>query len=167
MTKNLMALISAVVFVFLVVVAVRAWRARITQQQASFSKPLEALEFFGEHLASASGLYVATTFAMNHLERIAAYGLGARGVAQILVFSEGLLIIRNGENPIAIDRANLQGANLGQTTIDKSVEPGGLLQIDWNQDEVKLTTHLRITDSPIRDTVFNEISKITTKEVTK
>ena len=167
MTKNLMALISAFVFLLLLSMAVRAWRNRVSQQQATFDKPLEALEYFGEVLESSKAVYVATTFAMNHLERIAAYGLGVRGVAQVLVFTEGILIVRNGENPLAIDRASLTNVSLGQTTIDKSVEPGGLLQIDWQQGSVELTTHLRVPDSAARNEILKSIHKITTKEESK
>jgi hypothetical protein len=104
---------------------------------------------------------------MNHLERIAAYGLGARGVAQVLVFTEGILIVRNGENPVAIDRASITNVSLGQTTIDKSVEPGGLLQIDWQQGSVDLTTHIRVSDSGARNKILTSIHKITTKEESK
>jgi hypothetical protein len=167
MTKNLMAIISAAIFLFLVAAAVKAWRSRIAQQSSSFAEPLEALEFFGELIASAKGFYVATTFALNHLERIAAYGLGARGVAQALVFTEGILIVRNGERPLAIDRANIKGVVLGQTTIDKSVEAAGLLQIDWQQNAVALTTHLRFSDPTMRDSIFKAISNITMKEESK
>ena len=166
MTKNLMALLSALVFVFLVSISVRAWRARIKQQETEFSAPLEALEFFGELLANAKGFYVATTTAVNHLERISAYGLGLRGVAQVMVFSEGVLIIRNGENPIAIDSTQLSGVNFGQAAIDKSVETDGLLQVNWQQDNVQLTTHMRIQDQAERKIVFDAIAGLIKKEVT-
>lgn len=167
MTKNFMALLSALVFALLVSVAVRAWRERIKRQEAEFSAPFEALEFFGELLANAKGFYVATTTAINHLERIAAYGLGLRGAAQVMVFSEGVLIIRNGENPIAIDRSQLSGVNFGQAAIDKSVEPEGLLQVNWQQDNVQLTTHMRIQDQTARKTVFDAIEGLTKKEVSR
>lgn len=167
MSKNLMAIISFALFALLVSVAIRAWRLRIQKQQRDLSEPLEALEFFGESLASASGFYVATTYAANHLERIAAFGLGARGKAQIMVFAEGVLIVRTGERPLAIDRSQLRGVELGQTTIDKSVEPDGLLQIDWQLDTAVLTTHMRLKDLASRQSILEQIRNITTKEVSK
>ena len=99
MTKNFMAVISAVLFVGLLAIVVRAWRNKAQSQASAITRPNEALEYFGELLTSTKGFYVATTFANNHLDRIAAYGLGPRGVAQVMVFTEGVLLVRTGESP--------------------------------------------------------------------
>lgn len=167
MTKNLMAVISAVLFVALLAFVVRAWRSKAQAQASEMSQPNEALEYFGELLTAAKGFYVATTFANNHLDRIAAYGLGPRGVAQVMVFTEGLLIVRTGESPLAIDRSQISSVTLGQTAIDKAVEPGGLLQVNWSQGSTDLTTHLRITDLALRSSLIEAISNITMKEGSK
>ena len=105
--------------------AARAWQKRKQDQTAKFEAPLEALEYFGELIAQSSGFYVATTYAENHLERISAYGLGARGVCQILVFGEGVLIVRNGERPLAIAKNALGDISANQVAIDKAVEANG------------------------------------------
>lgn len=162
-----MAIISATLFILLVVVAVRAWRSRVANQQASFDEPLEALEFFGELATSAKAFYVATTFAANPLERIGAYGLGARGFAQLLVFAEGILLVRNGERPLALDKSAIDSVSLGQVAIDKAVENGGLVQINWSQNGVELATHLRIVEQQSRQQVIKAISSIITKEEAK
>lgn len=167
MTKNLMAVISAGIFILLLLLAIRSWRHRVANQSASISEPLEALEFFGEPIASAKALYVATTYALNHLERIAAYGLGSRGKAQVFIFTEGILLVRNGERPLAIDKSSIQSISVGQTAIDKAVEKNGLIQIDWMQDSTALTTHLRLLDSADRGAVISSISSIIMKEETK
>ena len=162
-----MAIISASLFILLVAVAVRAWRSRVANQQTSFDEPLEALEYFGQLVASAKAFYVATTFAANPLERIGAYGLGARGFAQVFVFSEGLLVVRNGERPLAIDKSAIESVSLSQVAIDKAVESGGLVQIDWLQNGVELSTHLRIVEPQSRQQVTNAISSIIMKEEAK
>lgn len=167
MTKNLMALFSAFLFFALLISVLRAWRSKTQTQSAAISEPNEALEFFGELLISVKGFYVATTFAVNHLDRIAAYGLGPRGVAQVMVFTEGLLIIRTGERPLAIDRSQISSVSLGQTAIDKAVESGGLIQVNWTQDSTNLTTHLRVTDLAVRSSLIEAISNITMKEGSK
>lgn len=167
MAKNLMAFISAAIFVLLVSLAVRAWKTRITNQKSQFEEPLEALEYFGSTLVAAKGFYVATTFANNVLERIAAYGLGARGNAQVLVFSEGLLIVRNGERPLAIDRFAIQAVSLGQVAIDKAVENNGLIQVNWIQSGIGLATHIRIVEPSDRQNIYSAILSITTKEEAK
>jgi hypothetical protein len=164
MGKNVMAVISAIIFISLFVLAVRAWRSRILSQQSSFSEPLEALEYFGQLLISAKAFYVATTYAENVLERIAAYGLGARGNAQVFVFTEGLLVVRDGERSLAIDKANILSVDFGQVAIDKVVETDGLVQITWLQEETKLITHLRVKEIELRNKIYSEISGIITKE---
>lgn len=167
MEKNIMALITLLLFSAMIALAFRAWRKRIRQQEASFEAPLEALEFFGEVLSQAKAFYVATTFANNHLERIAAYGLGARGFAQIMVFSEGILIIRNGEDPLAIGKESLVSISSNQVAIDKTVEKGGLISIDWINGSTTLSTHIRIVDSNERARVLTELKSLSTTKQSK
>lgn len=171
MAKQIMAIISLSIFALLAGLALRAWRKRSSAQANEFSAPLEALEFFGEVLAQAKAFYVATTREVNHLERINAYGLGARGLAQVLVFSEGLLIVRNGERPLAIDRTQLTAVKFTQVAIDKAVEPDGLVSVSWVQDDVSLATQLRLVDSTDRTVIFQALKQIigsnTKREVVK
>lgn len=167
MTKNLMAVLSAVLFMTLLAIVVRAWRSKAHAQASEISQPFEALEPFGELLTSAKGFYVATTYAINHLERIVAYGLGPRGVANAMVFTEGLLIVRNGERPLAISRHQISSVSLGQTAIDKAVESGGLLQVNWSLGPTDLTTHLRVTDLALRNSTIEALRNTLMKEGTK
>ncbi len=167
MTKETMALYAAALFATLVTLAILGWRRRVARQSASFSQPLEALEFFGELITSVKGYYVATTEAANHLERFAAYGLGIRGEAQIMVFDEGVLIVRKGERPLALDRAQINSASTNQAVIDRVVETGGLVTINWTQDSTELSTHIRAVDSNSRGTLLEAISKISTREVSR
>lgn len=167
MTKETMALYAAALFAFLLVLAVLGWRRRKTLQESAFSAPLEALEFFGEQLAIGKCFYVATTLAENHLERIAAYGLGIRGEAQVLVFDQGVLLVRKGERPLAIDRSQLNSIITNQAVIDCVVEADGLLTINWVQDNTQLSTHIRAVDTSIRAALLEAISAISTREVSK
>ena len=167
MTKEVMAVYAAILFAAVVAMAITGWRRRISSQAGKFSQPLEALEYFGELIASSNGFYVATTEASNHLERIAAYGLGIRGEAQILVFHEGLLIVRKGERPLALDKAQIDSVSTNQAVIDRVVEADGLITVNWTQDTYKLSTHLRAVDSSGRAALLEAISKITTREVSK
>lgn len=161
MAKSTMALISVVIVVGFAGLAVRSWLRRKSQQSASFSRPLEALEFFGEQLCEANGFYVATTYAQNLLERIAAYGLGARGHAKVFVFTEGILIVRTGEVPLAIDKASIIRVGTNQVVIDRAVEPGGLISIEWQHEQSQLATHLRIVDEKQRRAILNSLMSIT------
>lgn len=167
MTKTSLAIYLVVMFGLLVGLAYAAWRRKQRMQEAQFLEPLEALEFFGELLASAKIQYVATTFASNALERINAYGLGHRGFGQLLVFTEGVLVVRNGERPLALDRAQLQSISKTQTVIDKSVEPNGLLSMAWLQENVELATHLRLVDSNSTGSIIKSLESIITREASK
>ena len=171
MGKQIMAIVSISLFLMLASLALRAWRKRASYQASEFSAPLEALDFFGELLAQARANYVATTRGANHLERINAYGLGARGIAQVFVFTEGLLIVRNGERPLAIDRAQLAAVEFTQVAIDKAVEPEGLVSVSWMQDGVSLATQLRIVDASDRKVISEALKQIigskTKREVVK
>ena len=160
MAKQIMAIISLSIFALLAGLALRAWRKRASEQADEFSAPLEALEFFGEVLAQAKAFYVATTREINHLERVSAYGLGARGIAQVLVFTEGLLVVRNGERPLAIDRSQLTALELTQVAIDKAVEADGLVSVSWVQDGVSLATQLRIVDVSDRTKISQALKQI-------
>lgn len=160
MAKQIMAIISLSIFMLLTALALRAWRRRASDQAAEFSAPLEALEFFGEVLAQAKAFYVATTRGVHHLERINAYGLGARGFAQVLVFTEGLLIVRTGERPLAIHRTQLTAVEFTQVAIDKAVEPDGLISVSWKQDNVGLATQLRIVEASERTLIFDALMQI-------
>ena len=159
MTKQIMAIISLALFLFLAGLAVRGWRKRSASQSSEFSAPLEALEYFGELLEQAKALYVATTRDSNHLERITAYGLGARGFCQVFIFTEGVLIVRNGERPLAIDSSNITAVELTQVAIDKAVEPNGLTSIAWLHDGVKLATQLRIVDDVDRGKIVKALTE--------
>jgi hypothetical protein len=160
MVKQFMAIISISIFLSLAGLALRAWRKRTVAQSAEFSAPPEALDYFGQLLAQAWAFYVATTREANHLERISAYGLGARGKSQILVFTEGVLFVRKGERPLAIGRSNLISFEFTQVAIDKAVEPKGLLSVGWLHDEVRLATQVRIVDQGEREIIANALTEI-------
>lgn len=161
-----MAALSLLLFASFSLLAARAWQKRTQEQTAKLEAPLEALDYFGELISKSSGFYVATTYAENHLERISAYGLGARGVCQILVFSEGVLIVRNGERPLAIAKSALDEISSNQVAIDKAVEAKGLMSIAWNQDSISLATHLRIIDLGKRSQIQDAIKSLLTDSET-
>jgi len=166
MTKDLMAVMAVALVLILAALALWGWRARKARQEAIFESPTEALEFFGEELARATGFYVATSFANDHLERINAYGLGIRGVAEILVFTEGVLVVRRGERPLAIDKSQISEVTSSQYVIDRAVEAEGIISIVWTQNTTPLATHLRVVDEASRQSIIDALQKISNgKEV--
>lgn len=167
MTKDLMAVLAVLLVLILAALAWWGWSARKARQEAIFESPTEALEFFGEELARASGSYVATSFANDFLERVNAYGLGIRGVAEILVFTEGILIVRRGERPLAIDKSQIIGVVNSQYVIDRAVEAEGIISITWTQNTTPLATHLRVVDEASRQVIIDALQKISNGEEVK
>ena len=167
MTKDLMALLALALVLFLGSLAFWGWRSRKARQESLFESPNEALEYFGEELARASGSYVATSFASDFLERVNAYGLGIRGVAEILVFTEGVLIVRRGERPLAIDKAQIIDVVNSQYVIDRAVEAEGIVSITWTQNTTELATHLRFVDEAARSAIIEALQKISNGEEVK
>ena len=160
MQKYYVAIILGILFLAFVLAAVRAWKARANKQEADFSQPPMALANAGEQLLKVRAYYVATTFADNHLERIRAYGLGIRGLAQAMVFEGGLQLIRKGERPLAINKTAIDAISTTQVTIDRVTEAKGILTIDWNQDSTKFSTHLRVVDLDDRAKLISALETI-------
>jgi len=150
MQKFIVAIIAAALVIFFVLTAIRAWRSRSAKQEASFSQPPMALTSAGRELTTVQAAYVATTYAVNHLERVSAYGLGIRGSAQAIVFEGGVQLIRKGERPLAIDKIAITGISTNQVAIDRVTESKGLIAIDWQQDGLQFSTHLRVVDTDER-----------------
>lgn len=160
MEKYVMAGLTIIACFLFALVALRAWKNRAIRQDSLFQAPLENILEKGNLLAAADSFYVATTFADNFLERIAAHGLGARGLAAIEVFAQGVLIQRIGERDLAIAKEDLVSVSFSQVAIDKAVEKDGLLVVIWRAGESLLATHLRVKDSSARDLVFSALSDL-------
>ena len=167
MEKYVMALLTVLACLLFAALAIRAWKSRAARQNSLFPSPPEKLVAKGEPLVIEDAFYVATTFANNFLERIAAHGLGARGFSQIQVFAEGVLISRIGERDLAIIGDDLISVSYSQVAIDKAVESDGLMVVNWRAGETSLSTHLRIKDLSSRDRIFSTLSDLVSGGVKK
>ncbi|MFB2556029.1 PH-like domain-containing protein [Herbiconiux liangxiaofengii] len=144
------ALVTA--FALLVLLAmVWGWRAR-RRRQSAFGAPTgapdEALR--GEEKLRASVLYVATTTAGDPLDRLTIPGLAFRGRGTLAVYETGLAIAIPGEPETFIAREHLRSIGTSTWTIDRVVEPGGLVRIDWTftskTGPVDVESYLRATE---------------------
>lgn len=145
-TAVLALLFLAAVIVF----SIRSWKNRSKKQKESFDEPGEMLLGADDPLYAAEGMYVATTYAENPLDRITAYGLGFRGNGGFLVCRDGIQIFRDGERALAISKSHIVAVEPDQATIDRVVEKDGLLRIDWTAEAAKLSTYIRIVDDRTR-----------------
>jgi len=150
MQKFLLALFFFALFAAFATLAIRGWRRRASLQSLGFTPPLESLNSDSEPLTSIRAHYVATTVFSEPLNRISAYGLGVRGKAAVSIFTTGIEIDRKGERALAIATSSIDSIGLAQATIDRVVEPNGLFQINWSQQDSHFSTFLRVTNSAER-----------------
>lgn len=136
-------LIGFVLVSLVFVIAFRIYRsvsAKRELQEQQLAKP--AVSLGGVELGEV--MYVATVYATRPLERIWAYGLGARGRAKVFVGADSVSIERRGESDFSIPLASLRGITRERATIDKGVEKDGLIALHWTLGQEDLVTHLRV-----------------------
>ena len=160
----IMAVLVTALIAFLIIVAFRAWRSRASQQESVFGSPLEWLEHPSGARQWTAVQYVATTATGDPLNRVTAHGLGARGFGKVTISSDGVLIERNGERAIGIPTNQILSVEKATTTIDRTVESDGLIQVNWSQDGFGLSTFLRARNNEDRKQIFDFLLQITKKE---
>ena len=167
MQKFLLALVFFAIFASFAGLAIRNWRARAQLQSAGFSAPAEVLSDDSKALAKVNAQYVATTVLGDPLNRVNAYGLGIRGKASISLHESGIAIDRKGERSLAIALASLDSFEFAQATIDRVVERDGLLQINWNHEQNRFSTFLRISGAGNRKTLETTLQTLAIRKATK
>lgn len=129
-------LVGGIVAVLVVGAAVvlmwRSWRRRTRRDAGlgTYAVPTA----LGAAALDVEALYVATTPADQPLERLALTGLAFRGAAHVEVHSEGILLRVVGEQPSFIPASALSGAGTATYTIDRGVEPEGLVAVTWRPE---------------------------------
>ena len=104
-------------------------------------------------------LYVSTVFSSAPLERVWAHGLGVRGKSRVFASGDGLSIERKGERDLFIPSNSARGITREGATIDKGLEPGGLIAIHWLLGDTEVSTNLRVVGD-IRDFI-KQIKELT------
>lgn len=124
------------------------WRSR-QRRQAALPHPHSAPAELGREIVRRDCLYVATTLAGQPLERIAVSGLGFPGQAAVLVSEAGVALSIAGESDAFIPAADLLGVGRASWTIDRAVESGGLVVVNWRlggAGGTEIDTYLRFVE---------------------
>lgn len=146
MTRELIGF-ALVLLVFVIAFRIlRSNRALRSDQELRIPAPQDSKG--GVEIGEA--LYVSTVFSSAPLERVWAHGMGVRGKSRVFASGDGLSIERKGERDIFIPSTSARGITREGATIDKGVEPGGLIAIHWMLGDTEVSTNLRVVGD-IRD----------------
>ena len=129
-------------FVVIIVLAVVGWLTR-RRRQRNIPSPAQMPADIGQLRGEFEGFYVSTTLDGQPLNRVAVRGLGFRSRATIAVADEGVVLALPGNN-VFIPRADVREVTRSNYTIDRVVEPGGLVLLAWRLGDVNVDSYLRV-----------------------
>jgi hypothetical protein len=122
------------------------WRRRL-RRDAGLSAPIgvpEHAEVTGRHEV----LYVSTTAHDQPLERIAVKPLAYRARGELVLPDRGVALSLDGAPTVFIASARIVSADRATVTIDRVVEPGGLIRLVWRvADGILVDSFLRFASA--------------------
>jgi hypothetical protein len=139
---------AALVLAFLALVLllmVLGWRAR-RRRQSAIGAPQHPPVDLGDALGVFSGLYVATTLAGQPLDRVAVRGLGFRAKTDLGVSTAGVVVPIAGQADTFIPAADIDSVGRATWTIDRVVEPDGLVLVAWRLGGTAVDSYFRVGD---------------------
>lgn len=143
--RDLAVAITIAVALLVLLSMMFAWRRRL-RRDSSLSAPLGVPEH-AEVVDRHEVLYVSTTRHDQPLERVALSPLAYRARGEAAVTDRGLALCLDGAPTVFIASPRLVGVDRATVTIDRVVEPGGLVRVAWNaDDETIVDSYLRIAD---------------------
>ena len=143
-TRTRLLIYVLIGFAVIIGLAVLGWTTR-RRRQRNIPAPQPMPADVGEVMAEFEGFYVSTTLDGQPLNRVAVRGLGFRARATIAVTERGLILALPGNN-VFIPRQDIREVTRSNYTIDRVVEPGGLVLLAWTLGETKLDSYLRVEE---------------------
>lgn len=135
-----------------------AWRRRL-RRDAVHTAPLGV----PEHAAVLSRhdvLYVSTTRHGQPLERLAIKPLAYRARGELAVTDRGVALCLDGTPTVFLPTDRITGVDRATVTIDRVVEPGGLVRLAWQVDaDTTVDSYLRATTGT-PDTLISELQRL-------
>jgi hypothetical protein len=145
MDRLIPTLIVVVVLAAVLVLMLVSWRAR-ARHGASLGDVAAPPEELGTVLTTARGLYLATTPAGQPLERIAAPGLAFRARTTVTVADAGIVLPIPGERDLFLPTSTLSEVSSASWTIDRGIEPGGIVRLGWRLGSTPVESYFRFDD---------------------
>jgi hypothetical protein len=142
-------------FVVIIGLAILGWTLR-RRKQRNIPAPAPLPADIGALRGEFEGFYVSTTPEGQPLNRIAVRGLGFRSRATIAVADAGVVLALPGNN-VFIPRDDIREVTRSNYTIDRVVEPGGLVLLAWTLGDVALDSYLRVEQT---DELVNTLERL-------
>ncbi|MCR8671417.1 hypothetical protein [Agrococcus sp. HG114] len=139
MTKEAFALLSAGIVALLALLAVLGVLAH-RRRQRDIEPPLPWTDAVPTLVVEA--LYVATTRAGDPYQRVFAHGLGFRGRTSLAIDPAGVQLVAD-RTPVRIPASRIRSVERATWTIDRVVEPGGIIVIAHSLG-ADVDTYLRV-----------------------
>lgn len=162
MTQEIAGSMMLALMVLALAGALWGWKRR----QARFSGLASGIRLdvpAGPAAFEVPALYVATTEAENPIERVAVGALTYPSRASLGVHPEGVTVAIPGEQPLLIPRGPSFQVGLATWTVDRAVEPEGLVMVRWMLGATEVDSYFRIVDGDPRDflAAVDEIGRVT------
>jgi hypothetical protein len=160
---RVLLVLACLLFFGLCVAGMRlGWRRRAQRQDGLGEHAGVPMTFGDPLLPPMTGLYVGTTHADRWQDRVVARGLGLRATMTTTLTAQGLLIERNGAEPIFVAADNLLDVGVGAGLAGKVMGPGGMLIVRWRDTAgTELDTGLRGDDKSIYPAWVAAVDRIT------
>ena len=121
----------------------RGWQNK-AKRQADLPVPASAPTAESPTLCDPiSGTFLATTISGDWLNRIVVHSLGVPSKVVATVHQDGLLLEREGEPNIFIERAELSAVRLDRGLAGEVYEAGSVVIVTWTIGEASLDTGIR------------------------
>ncbi|WP_378146522.1 hypothetical protein ACFJGV_02290 [Cnuibacter sp. UC19_7] len=163
MSRLLPAALVALLAIVLLAAMLWAWRAR-KRRQSAFAVTTSAPQSRGAVRESVSVLYVATTRAGDPLDRLTIPGLAFRARAVVTVYDTGVSIHPDGERETFIAKDALRSVGTSTWVIDRVVEPGGLVRLDWTisstDGPADVESYLRATEDGVGPRLLDSLGTL-------
>jgi hypothetical protein len=157
-TRDIAIAITIAVALLVLLTMLLAWRRRLRRDSA-LSAPLGVPEH-AEVARRDEVLYVATTRHEQPLERVTVSPLEYRARGELAVTDRGVALCLDGAPTVFLASSRLVAVDRATVTIDRVVEPGGLIRIAWNaDDETIVDSYLRLATGDPR-TLISDLQRL-------
>jgi hypothetical protein len=157
-TRDIAIAITIAVALLVLLTMLLAWRRRLRRDSA-LSAPLGVPEH-AEVARRDEVLYVSTTRHEQPLERVTVSPLEYRARGELAVTDRGVALCLDGAPTVFLASSRLVAVDRATVTIDRVVEPGGLIRIAWNaDDETIVDSYLRLASGDPR-TLISDLQRL-------